>query len=209
METDVSASIPLQCSVATDYEATTEVDIFEGPSFLLERLPDGRVCVRFIPWHRQWSHSLTFAACLGLLAGWRGGLAAGAIAAGACALHTAADQLGFMGSNLFFPFTKRRTPGRQLIRSDNALANFAVVWGSVLLIYWNLARMAPPPISAPPLISVLTLGGFAPLAAVWILSNILSRDRQHPHPPLSPEGRGSRASPACSVTASSPLGGED
>jgi membrane-bound metal-dependent hydrolase YbcI (DUF457 family) len=188
--TSSEAFAPLGCSVCTDYEATVEIDIFEGPSFTLERLPDNRVCVRFIPWHRAWSHSLTFAAGLGLLAGWLGGIAAGAVAAGACALHTAADQLGFMGSNLFFPFTTQRTPGRQLLRSDSALVNFAVVWLSVLLVCWNLARMAPPPVSAPPLISVLTLGGFAPLAAVWILSNILSRDRQHPHPPSPLKGEG-------------------
>jgi membrane-bound metal-dependent hydrolase YbcI (DUF457 family) len=207
--TSSEAFAPLACSVCTDYEATVEIDIFEGPSFTLERLPDSRVCVRFIPWHRQWSHSLTFAAGLGLLAGWLGGVVAGAIAAGACALHTAADQLGFMGSNLFFPFTKQRTTGRQLLRSDNALVNFAVVWISILLIGWNLARQAPPPTVAPPLIPLLFLGGLLPLAAVWIVSNVLSRDKQHPHPPRSPAGRGSRASPACSVTASSPLGGED
>jgi hypothetical protein len=157
------ASVPLECSVLCDYEATTTLDIFEGPTFAMEPQPNGRVCIRFIPWHRQWSHSLTFAAGLGLLAGGLGGTLAGIIAAGACGLHVFADQLGFMGSNLFFPFTKQRHPGRQLIRSDNATANFAVIWFACLLIYWNLARAAPPQAVAPSLINLLLYAGTLPL----------------------------------------------
>jgi membrane-bound metal-dependent hydrolase YbcI (DUF457 family) len=157
------ASVPLECSVLNDYEATTTLDIFEGPTFALEPQPNGRVCIRFIPWHRQWSHSLTLAAGLGLLAGGLAGVQAALIAAGACGLHILADQLGFMGSNLFFPFTKQRRPGRQLIRSDNATANFAVIWFACLLIYWNLARAAPPPVAGPSLINLLLYTGILPL----------------------------------------------
>ena len=164
---------PLACSLKLDYEATTEMDIFEGPTYTLEPLPDGRVLIQFIPWHRQWSHSLTFAAALGLVVGWFGGVPAGVIAAGACGLHTAVDQLGFMGSNLFFPFTKHRTQGRQLLRSDNALANLATVWMSVLLIYWNLARMAPPPAVCPSLLPLLLYAGILPLAVLALLGRRL------------------------------------
>lgn len=161
-----AGSSPLECSILTDYAATTEMDIFEGPVFSMEPQADGRVCVRFIPWHRQWSHSLTFAAGLGLLAGWFGGLPAALIAAGACGLHILADQLGFMGSNLFFPLTKHRQPGRQMIRSDHPLANFAVIWLSGLLIYWNLARATPPPFMPPSLLTLLLYGGILPLALI-------------------------------------------
>lgn len=163
----------LACSVKLDYEATTEMDIFEGPSFAMEPLADGRVFIRFIPWHRQWSHSLTFAAALGLGVGGLGGLMTGVIAAGACALHIAADQLGFMGSNLFFPFTRRRLPGRQLMRSDHALANFATVWVCALLIYWNLARLAPPPLFPPPLVPLLLYGAALPLGLTALLGRRL------------------------------------
>ena len=164
---------PLACSVKLDYEATTEMDIFEGPTFALEPLPDDRVLVQFIPWHRQWSHSLTFAAVLGCAVGWFGGIAAGTIAACACSLHIAADQLGFMGSNLFYPFTRHRVQGRQLVRSDNALANFATVWMSALLIYWNLARMAPPPIVPPSLVPLLLYAGILPLAVLTLMGRRL------------------------------------
>jgi hypothetical protein len=160
------ASAPLECPVVMDYEATTEMDIFEGPTFAMEPQPNGRVCIRFIPWHRQWSHSLTFSAALGLLAGGFWGAPAAIITAGACSLHILADQLGFMGSNLFFPFTKHRHPGRQLIRSDNPTANFAVIWFAGLLIYWNLARAAPPPASVPSLITLLLYAGLMPLVLV-------------------------------------------
>jgi membrane-bound metal-dependent hydrolase YbcI (DUF457 family) len=164
---------PLECSIVTDYEATTEMDIFEGPSFSMDPQPDGRVCVRFIPWHRQWSHSLTFAAGLALLVGGFGGLRAAGIAAGACGLHILADQLGFMGSNLFFPFTEHRQPGRQLIRSDHPTANFAVIWFTGLLIYWNLARAAPAPLNPPSLITLLLFAGLLPLGLVKVAGRLL------------------------------------
>ncbi len=180
------ASLPLECSVLTDYEATTTLDIFEGPTFAMEPQPNGRVCIRFIPWHRQWSHSLTFAAGLGLLAGGLGGVQAGLIAAGACGLHILADQLGFMGSNLFFPFTKHRQPGRQLIRSDNATANFAVIWFACLLSYWNLARAAPPPAATPALINLLLYAGVLPLVLARVAGRAAAGRLKWARPPSNP-----------------------
>jgi hypothetical protein len=174
----MTASAPLECSVAADYQATTEMDIFEGPTFTMAPQPDGRVRIEFIPWHRQWSHSLTFAAGLGVLAGWFWGLTGAAIAAGACGLHILADQLGFMGSNLFFPFSTERRPGYQLVKSDNALANFITVWVSCLLIYWNLARMAPPPATPPSLIALLFYAAVLP----WLALKVLSRAARHGAP---------------------------
>lgn len=174
---ETSFSAPLACSVAADYQATTEVDIFDGPTFTMAPLPGGRVGVFFIPWHRQWSHSILFAAALGGLAAWFWGWPAAAVAAGGCGLHIAADQLGFMGTNLFFPFTRRRQTGRRMVHSDNTLANFAVVWVSVLVIYWNLARLAPRPHFAPHLIPLLFYAAFVPLMALKFLGRFLRPSR--------------------------------
>jgi hypothetical protein len=126
------------------YDEEIEVDIFSGPSFKFERQGD-QLHVHFLDWHRRWSHSLTLAAALGLVGGlilgkW-GGLVIGLGFAG----HVLEDQLGFMGSNLFYPFTKRRTTGAQLLRSGDAAPNFLTVWTALALILFNLDRLAAQP----------------------------------------------------------------
>lgn len=168
-----TASAPLPVPVVQTYDALTTVDIFDGPSFGLEPTADGRVRLHFLPWHRDWSHSLTgaaAAAALGAAAfGWR---AAPVIFAGLLG-HVIEDQLGFMGSNLFFPFTRRRAPGVHLMRSGDALPNFLVVWFGCLLIFWNLYRFAPDPGGPLRLGPLLLLAGILPvalgLAARWRL----------------------------------------
>ncbi|MCP4544711.1 MAG: hypothetical protein GY832_47025 [Chloroflexi bacterium] len=126
------------------YDAENKIDIFSGPSFKFER-QDDQLYVHFLDWHRRWSHSLTLAAALGLL-GWLvfgkwGGLIIGLGFAG----HILEDQLGFMGSNLFYPFSKRRTTGAQLLRSGDAAPNFMTVWTAVMLILFNLDRFSDQP----------------------------------------------------------------
>ena len=130
------------------YDAENKIDIFSGPSFKFERQGD-RLYVHFLDWHRRWSHSLTLAAALGLL-GWLvfgkwGGLIAGL----SFAAHVLEDQLGFMGSNLFYPLTKHRTRGAQLLRSGDAIPNFCTVWAAVALIIFNLDRFSAQPLLDP------------------------------------------------------------
>ena len=172
------ASVPLECGVALDYTASNDIDIFEGPVFCMEPQADGRVCARFIPWHRQWSHSLTAAAGLGSLVAAVWGGIAGVVAGGAFALHALVDQTGIMGSNLFPPLTRRRVPGLQWVRSDHALANFGVVWVSALLTYWNVARLAPVLDPAPSLAKLTAYGAVLPLAGAALISRRL-RARSH------------------------------
>ena len=126
------------------YDAENTIDIFSGPSFKFERQGD-ELHVHFLDWHRRWSHSLTLAAALGLL-GWAiwgkwGGIVVGLGVVG----HVLEDQLGFMGSNLLYPFTKRRTIGLQLLRSGDAIPNFLTVWVAVALILFNLDRFSAQP----------------------------------------------------------------
>ncbi|MFH0954183.1 MAG: hypothetical protein V1873_07625 [Verrucomicrobiota bacterium] len=135
----------LSCPIVQTYDATTRVDIFDGPTFTLQPDDQGRVILHFLPWHRNWSHSFVvggiFAMLGWLLWNWQ---AAVVIFAGFSA-HILEDQLGYMGSNLFFPLTRRRFPGLHVMRSGDAVPNFSTVWLSCLLIFWNLYRFMPAP----------------------------------------------------------------
>ena len=114
-----------------------------------------------------------YAALGALVWDWR---AAAVICAGNAA-HVLEDQLGLMGSNLFFPFTRRRMAGLKLMRSGDALPNFAAVWLSCLLIFWNIARYAPPShlTTGLSLWKILLVGAVAPAAIVLLLFWLLKR----------------------------------
>jgi membrane-bound metal-dependent hydrolase YbcI (DUF457 family) len=170
------ARVKVGAPMVHTYDAESKVDIFSGPSFRFERQGD-KLHVHFLDWHRRWSHSLTLAVALGLL-GWLilgkwGGLIVGLGFAG----HILEDQLGFMGSNLFYPFTKRRATGAQLLRSGDAIPNFVTVWTAVALIIFNLDRFSTRPMLNP--WWFLGLGVAAPLA---ILGGIYQWQRRRSRP---------------------------
>ncbi len=140
------------------YDEEIKIDIFSGPSFRFERQGD-RLHVHFLDWHRRWSHSLTLAAALGLETTGIAALIesasrpsptqtplwAGLVVGLSFAAHILEDQLGFMGSNLFYPFTRRRTAGLRLFRSGDAVPNFLTVWTAAALILLNLDRFSALP----------------------------------------------------------------
>ncbi|MBI5567462.1 MAG: metal-dependent hydrolase [Chloroflexi bacterium] len=127
------------------YDGEVNVDIFGGPSFAFVPRPDG-VEIQFLPWHRSWSHSLTLAALLGLIIGVVfGSLQAGLVVAAGMAAHIVEDQLGFLGSNLFWPITRERSSGLKLIHSGDAIPNFLAVWIALQLIFFNLDRFSAAP----------------------------------------------------------------
>jgi membrane-bound metal-dependent hydrolase YbcI (DUF457 family) len=136
--------IKVGAPMASTYDAENKIDIFSGPSFKFERQGD-RLHVHFLDWHRRWSHSLILAAALGLASGLILGKWSGLVIGLGVAAHILEDQLGFMGSNLFYPFSKRRTNGAQLLHSGDALPNFLTVWTSVALILFNLDRFSAQP----------------------------------------------------------------
>lgn len=164
-----TASASVVCGIRPDYETTTVIDIFDGPVFRMERTADERVMPEFIPWHRQWSHSITLSAVAGLTCGAAFGVPAGAIAALAIAAHIAVDQCGFLGSNLFFPLTRSRTTGLQLTHSDSPLPNFCATIVSMLIVFANLhegsARIFPN----------LTIAGLLLYAALPVSLFLLAR----------------------------------
>ena len=121
------------------------VDIFGGPSFAFVPKANG-VEIQFLPWHRSWSHSLTLAALLGLIIGMvSSSVQAGLVVAAGMAAHIVEDQLGYLGSNLFWPITRERSSGLKLIHSGDAIPNFLAVWIALQLIFFNLDRFSAAP----------------------------------------------------------------
>jgi len=139
---------PLACGVRLEYMADTTIGAFDGPVFRMRPEGDGTVAVEFMPWRRGWTHSLVtcLLAGLALAAVWRP--LAGIVAALAGAAHVGADQLGYLGSSLLYPFRRRRTEGLKRMHSGETLPNLAAVWGSCVVIWWNIYRATP---GAPPL----------------------------------------------------------
>lgn len=131
------------------YSAEYKVNIFSGPSFRFAREGD-RLYVHFLDWHRRWSHSLTLAVVVGALFGILFGGWAGLVAGLGFAGHVLEDQAGYMGSNLFWPFTKKRVPGLKIIHSGDAIPNFLTVWTALAVILFNLDRFSAQP-QLPPL----------------------------------------------------------
>jgi hypothetical protein len=167
-----SATAPLPAPVRLDYLASTHIDIFEGPLFQMSPASNGDIVPEFIPWHRQWSHSLLAGLLLvipaRLLWDW---VAAGVIAAAYCA-HVGLDQLGYMGSSLFWPLTHHRTPGLKLQHSSEALPNFAAVWLSCLLIFWNLATHTTRNIPDISLAGIVIWGALIPLGVIRVVQRL-------------------------------------
>jgi membrane-bound metal-dependent hydrolase YbcI (DUF457 family) len=160
------------------YDADITVDILSGPSFRFERQGDA-VSIKFLPWHRAWSHSLTLALGVGLLAGLLWGGLAGIVATLGYAVHVLEDQLGAMGSNFFWPLTRSRWPGLNLIRSGDAIPNFLTVWAACALTLFNLDRFA----DAPRLPAVPYLLGVVALpAVVLVAAYVARRQREKPRP---------------------------
>ncbi len=152
----VEARRALDMPLVHTYSAEYRINIFSGPSFRFARQGD-ELHVHFLDWHRRWSHSLTLAVVvaaavalpLGLLAGWQTGLWGGLLSGLGFAVHVLEDQLGHMGSNLFWPFSKGRAPGLEWLHSGDAIPNFLTVWLSVALILFNLDRFSAAPLFDP------------------------------------------------------------
>ncbi len=128
------------------YDGDIKIDIFEGPSFEFRRDANAEtVEISFLPWHRRWTHSLVLGAVFGLAAWLLFGQWAGWVVAVAYWTHVLEDQLGHLGSNLWWPFTGRRSSGLKLLHSGDPIPNFLAVWSSAMLILYNLNRFAAVP----------------------------------------------------------------
>lgn len=151
-------SVPLGLLLAVESPVEVIVDVFNGPSlaFVPER---ERIALHFLDWHRRWTHSFAFAVLLGMAVGgafWlvkrlesgmplASPMLSGLVVTLAVLVHILFDQMGHMGSNLFYPFSRRRILGLRWFHSSDAFPNFAAVWGSAWLILFNLARFSNSP----------------------------------------------------------------
>ena len=143
-EGEREARVKVGVPMVPTYDEETKIDIFSGPSFKFERRGD-QLHVHFLDWHRRWSHSLTLATALGLVGGTIFGVWGGLVIGLGLAGHVLEDQLGYMGSNLLYPLTRRRSPGAQLFHSGDAAPNFLTVWTGLALILFNLDRFSAQP----------------------------------------------------------------
>jgi len=168
--------------MAHTYAGDMQIDILTGPCFRFERRGDA-VHVTFLPWHRRWSHSLTLTVALGMAGGLLLGPVFGAAIALGMAVHLLEDQLGFMGSNLLWPFTRKRVRGLRLIRSGDPIPNFLTVWVAAALTLFNLDRFSDAPrlLAGPYLLLAVILPAVLALA-------VYVRQRRKDAQSLSPEG---------------------
>ena len=173
----------LKAKVIQTYDAALKVDIFDGPTVGLKPLPNGDLDLEFLPWHREWSHSLTVGAFLGVLvailafflSGWDAAWQCFVTIAACYGVHVVEDQMGHMGSNIFYPITKLRTSGLQWMHSGDGLPNFLTVWLSCLLIFWNLYRGQPSMTYHFSFIHLMMVGLVIPFLAFGALRWFLTR----------------------------------
>ncbi len=121
------------------YGRPTEIKGFSGPSFGFLKRKDGAVEVVFIPFHRQWAHSLTLGIVFALL-GWliSGMWQLGAVIFLGWFMHIVLDSFGHLGNNLFWPITKHRTSGLYLVSAANPYWNAFTVYSCIAIILWNM-----------------------------------------------------------------------
>ncbi|MBN2302359.1 MAG: metal-dependent hydrolase [Lentisphaerae bacterium] len=164
----------LKCDIKIEYSAQIIVDILDGPTIGMIPNCEGRVTPRLIPWHRRFSHSIVacILASLGVSAVIN--LLAGLIVLLAFGLHIAADQLGHMGSSLWYPFTMKRARGLGLMQSGDSLANFAAVWLSGVCVVWNLLRYSPGAATVDVSIGGLIMAAIVPISLVVVLRRLFN-----------------------------------
>lgn len=184
-----SARVKVTAKLDYTYDEDMTVDIFNGPSFAFVPTgagasPQPGVEVQFLPWHRAWSHSLTLAALLGVITGVLfGSIQAGLVAFAGMSAHIVEDQLGYLGSNLFWPITKGRSAGARLLHSGDAIPNFLAVWTALVLILFNLDRFSAPLQNREPLLTPLIYFSTTWFVPALILIGVYAWERREQHVP--------------------------
>jgi hypothetical protein len=172
LEGCAAVAVPMQQSVSQRGDAGVVVDVFSGTALEFRSRGHGTsegktVEIVFLPWHRRWSHSLTWTALSGGIAALLLGPLAGLVYALGSLIHVMEDQLGYMGSNLLYPLTQRRASGLGLFHSGEALPNLFTVWLSTVLLLLNLDRFSSVPVFDP--WRLLVLGVVVPWASICSL----------------------------------------
>lgn len=160
------ARVKVSAPFYQEFDKKSNIAIMSGPCFEFVRREDGRLEIVFLPWHRTWSHSVTLGIVTSLLVG---AISFALVSEGPNAamysvprwllypliiflgslVHIIEDSTGFMGNNLFWPFTKDRTSGLGFMSASDAIPNFFFVWTSIICILYNLDRFRWAPQDAP------------------------------------------------------------
>jgi membrane-bound metal-dependent hydrolase YbcI (DUF457 family) len=181
------------------YEAWTYADIMSGPDYSIIPEKDGSLRLDFIAWHREWSHSITAGLAvaplglllyLGLTAAFAGqwvfdvemSIVAFMICLYGYWIHVIVDQFGVMGSNLFPPFTKKRSKGLGLFHSGLSIANFGTNWISVAVILYNLNYWATERVFTTNLVKYFGLTTIIPLVALSLIRYFYLRHEEKKKP---------------------------
>jgi membrane-bound metal-dependent hydrolase YbcI (DUF457 family) len=176
------AQANLNCALCKQvYDRETFVDIMSGPSFRFVPQKDGSVKIDFLSWHRRWSHSLTMGIFLGLIGwllfglwlGFAKALIYGLVITVGFWIHVLEDQLGYMGSNLFWPFTKEKTIGMKVMHSGDAFPNFITVWLALVFIFYNLNRFHVQPVFSTPFLPYFAYTFIVPIMVIYCLYRVL------------------------------------
>jgi membrane-bound metal-dependent hydrolase YbcI (DUF457 family) len=155
------------------YGGELEAGELGGPSLRLFCVSDGiTVHADFLPWHRTWSHSLLLALACGVAAYCVWGGLAGVVTVLGFSAHVLEDQLGHMGSNLFWPITSKRGRGLGLLHSGDAIPNMLTVWLSLTILLVNLDRAQSVPMLA---IAPFVLLAIAVPTVLLIMRYVLKR----------------------------------
>lgn len=181
----------LNCKLCRQvYDQETFVDIMSGPSFQFLPKPGGMVKMDFLAWHRRWSHSLTMGVFLGLAVwllmsiwlGFERALIYGLVSTAGFWIHILEDQLGFMGSNLFWPITKEKSIGTKSMHSGDAMPNFSTVWLALAVIFFNLNQYRAEPLFQTPFWLYFIYAFILPMVIINIIDRILKPyDPPEPH----------------------------
>ncbi len=139
-------------------DRTIRMEILSGPTVSFVPTEEG-VEVVFLPWHRYMSHSITLGALLSAIVmmivlalgcTFLRSLIYFAVFFVGFSSHILADQFGHMGSNLFWPFTKKRVEGFKITESADPYANFGLFWTSLVILFWRMnMSIEPRPIELP------------------------------------------------------------
>lgn len=138
-------------ALAYGYDGAIRIETLGGPSFKFERARTGEaglIDVEFLPWHRARTHSLLLALAVGVACAAAFGPAAGLAAGLGYGAHVLEDQLGYMGSNLWWPLSRGRSTGLRLLHAADPPANLAAVWLSLSVLLLNMDRASPLPLLA-------------------------------------------------------------
>jgi len=96
--------------------------------------------------------------------------------AGAHALHWLFDQAGYLGSNMMFPFTRRRSPGRKWTHSGESSVNAGIVWFCGLVVFWNLYSRSGLPVPPFGLVKLMAWVFFVPVGIYAFLRRFMRHE---------------------------------